>query len=125
MLAVDAFAAGKTCPMFRRAAAHGPHHGRSLLRVLPRGSQAILDIDDTFDAVHGGQQLRLFNAHYDEYGFSRSSRSTARVASSPPRCVGPSGRGGKEARAFLRRLLRASRANWPHTEILLRRSKRW
>jgi hypothetical protein len=24
-----------------------------------------LDIDDTFDAVHGGQQLRLFNAHYD------------------------------------------------------------
>ena len=29
----------------------------------------VLDIDDTFDAVHGGQQLRLFNAHYDEYGF--------------------------------------------------------
>ena len=29
----------------------------------------ILDIDDTFDAVHGGQQLRLFNGHYDEYGF--------------------------------------------------------
>src|SRR5450756_1898225 len=28
-----------------------------------------LDIDDTFDAVHGDQQLRLFNAHYDEYGF--------------------------------------------------------
>ncbi len=28
-----------------------------------------LDIDDTFDAVHGGQQLRLVNAHYDEYGF--------------------------------------------------------
>ena len=25
-----------------------------------------LDIDDTFDATHGGQQLRLFNAHYDE-----------------------------------------------------------
>jgi hypothetical protein len=29
----------------------------------------VLDIDDTFDAVHGGQQLRLFNAHYDDYGF--------------------------------------------------------
>ena len=28
----------------------------------------VLDIDDTFDAVHGGQQLRLFNAHHDEYG---------------------------------------------------------
>lgn len=29
----------------------------------------MLDIDDTFDAVHGSQQLRLFNAHYDKYGF--------------------------------------------------------
>jgi Helix-turn-helix domain/Transposase DDE domain group 1 len=28
-----------------------------------------LDIDDPFDAVHGGQQLRLFNAHYDDYAF--------------------------------------------------------
>jgi DDE family transposase len=27
---------------------------------------------------------------------------------------------GKEVRAFLRRLLRAIRANWPKTEILLR-----
>jgi hypothetical protein len=29
----------------------------------------VLDLDDTFDTVHGGQQLRLFNGHYDEYGF--------------------------------------------------------
>ena len=29
----------------------------------------ILDIDDTFDAVHGRQQLSLFNAHYDERCF--------------------------------------------------------
>jgi hypothetical protein len=28
--------------------------------------------------------------------------------------------GGKEIKAFLRRLLRALRANWPKTEILLR-----
>src|SRR5437879_687842 len=32
-------------------------------------SRIVLDVDDTFDAVHGEQQLRLFNAHYDEYGF--------------------------------------------------------
>lgn len=33
-------------------------------------AQIVLDIDDTFDAVHGNQQLRLFNAYYyDEYGF--------------------------------------------------------
>ena len=36
-------------------------------RQVPR--RITLDIDDTFDAVHGSQQLRLFNAHYDEYGF--------------------------------------------------------
>jgi len=36
-------------------------------RRVPR--RIVLDVDDTFDAVHGGQQLRLFNAYYDEYGF--------------------------------------------------------
>ena len=36
-------------------------------RQVPK--RITLDIDDTFDAVHGGQQLRLFNAHYDDYGF--------------------------------------------------------
>jgi hypothetical protein len=34
---------------------------------VPR--RIVLDVDDTFDAVHGEQQLRLFNAYYDEYGF--------------------------------------------------------
>ena len=80
----------------------------------------VLDIDDTFDAVHGGQQLRLFNAHYDEYGFQpivvfdgegRFITAVLRPAKRP---------GGKEIKAFLRRLLRALRANWPKTEILVR-----
>jgi Transposase DDE domain group 1 len=80
----------------------------------------VLDIDDTFDAVHGGQQLRLFNAHYDEYGFQpivvfdgegRFVTCVLRPAKRP---------GGKEIKAFLRRLLRAIRSNWPKTEILLR-----
>ena len=30
----------------------------------------VLDIDDTFDAVHGGQQLRLFNAHHGSSALS-------------------------------------------------------
>ena len=79
-----------------------------------------LDIDDTFDAVHGGQQLRLFNAHYDEYGFQpivvfdgegRFVTAVLRPAKRPS---------GKEIKPFLRRLPRAIRAHWPHTEILLR-----
>ena len=66
-----------------------------------------LDIDDTFDAVHGGQQLRLFNAHYDEYGFQpivvfdgegRFITAVLRPAKRPS---------GKEIKPFLRRLLRA------------------
>lgn len=36
-------------------------------RQVPK--RIVLDIDDTFDAVHGDQQLRLFNARNDEYGF--------------------------------------------------------
>src|SRR6202453_63858 len=77
-----------------------------------------LDIDDTCDAVHGGQQLRLFNAHYDEYGFQpifvfdgegRFITAVLRPAKRP---------GGKEIKPFLRRLLRAIRANWPRVEIL-------
>ncbi len=76
--------------------------------------------DPMFDAVHGGQQLQLFNAHYDEYGFQpivvfdgegRFITTVLRPAKRP---------GGKEIRAFLRRLLRAIRANWPNTQILLR-----
>ena len=37
------------------------------LRQVPR--RVVLDADDTFDAAHGERQLRLFNAHHDEYGF--------------------------------------------------------
>jgi hypothetical protein len=37
-----------------------------------------LDIDDTSDAVHGGQQPRLFDAYYEEYGFPCQRRSNSR-----------------------------------------------
>ena len=87
-------------------------------RQVPR--RIVLDIDDTFDAVYGGQQLRLFNAHYDEYGFQpivvfdgegRPVTAMLRPAKRPS---------GREARAFLRRLVRAIRGHWPRVEILIR-----
>jgi Transposase DDE domain group 1 len=87
-------------------------------RQVPK--RIVLDIDDTFDAVHGGQQLRLFNAHYDEYGFQpivvfdgegRFVTALLRPAKRPK---------GVEIRAFLRRIIRAIRAHWPQVEILLR-----
>jgi len=87
-------------------------------RQVPK--RITLDIDDTFDAVHGGQQLGLFNAHYDQYGFQpivvfdgggRFVTAVLRPAKRP---------GGKEIKTFLGRLLRAIRANWPRTQIMLR-----
>jgi hypothetical protein len=87
-------------------------------RQVPR--RITLDIDDTFGAVHGGQQLRLFNAHYDEYGFQpivvfdadgRPVAAMLRPARRPT---------GAEARNLLRRLVREIRRHWPRVEILIR-----
>jgi hypothetical protein len=49
--------------------------------VKPR-KQEILDIDDTFCAAHGGQQLAFWNAHHDERGFA--SMHIYHVASGTP-----------------------------------------
>ena len=87
-------------------------------RQVPK--RIVLDIDDTFDAVHGGQQLRLFNAHYDEYGFQpivvfdgegRFVAAVLRPARRPK---------GVEIRGHLRRLIRAIRGHWPGVRILIR-----
>jgi hypothetical protein len=99
--------------------------GREMVQVYcqsfaqPPG-RIILDIDDTFDAVHGHQQLRLFNAYYDEYGFQpivvfdgdgRLVGALLRPARRPK---------GAESAAHIRRLIRQIRRHWPRTEILLR-----
>src|SRR6516165_3732996 len=87
-------------------------------RQVPK--RIVLDIDDTFDRVHGGQQLRLFNAFHDDYGFQpivvfdgegRFVTAMLRPAKRPS---------GQEIRGFVRRLVGAIRALWPKVEILLR-----
>jgi len=87
-------------------------------RQVPR--RIVLDVDDTFDAAHGGQQLRLFNAYYDEYGFQpivvfdgdgRLVGAVLRPARRPD---------GREIVTLLRRLIGRLRANWPRVDILLR-----
>ena len=80
-------------------------------RVVPR--RIVLDIDDTFDRVHGGQQLRLFNAHYADYGFQPIV-----VFDGEGRFVSVLLRPGKrpsgmEIRGFVRRLVGAIRGHWP------------
>lgn len=80
-----------------------------------------LDIDDTFDAAHGEQQLAFWNGFHGERGFApihvyevESERPVAfvlRPAKTPS---------GAEARAHVRRLIRRIRRHWPDTRILLR-----
>src|SRR3954468_17118096 len=94
------------------------NHYCQSFRQVPR--RITLDIDDTFDAVHGSQQLRLFNAHHDEYGFQpivvfdgdgRMIAAVLRPASRPS---------GKQIVRWLHRLITAIRGNWPQMQIMLR-----
>ena len=80
-----------------------------------------LDIDDTFDAVHGHQQLSLFNAHYDERCFlpihiyeGTSGRPVAvilREGKTPA---------GMEVRTILKHVIGRIRSHWPKVRILVR-----
>ncbi len=87
-------------------------------RRVPK--RIVLDIDDTFDRVHGGQQLCLFNAFYDDYGFQPivvfdgEGRFVTALLRPGKRPSGP------EIRGFLRRLVGAIRCRWPRVAILLR-----
>jgi hypothetical protein len=80
-----------------------------------------LDIDDTFDAVHGHQQLSLFNAHYDERCFlpihiyeGASGKPVAvilREGKTPT---------GVEVRTILKHVIGHIRRHWPKVRILVR-----
>ena len=81
----------------------------------------VLDIDDTFDAAHGQQQLTFWNGFHNERGYAPihvyetgSGRPVAFVLR-PART--PS---GKEIRGHVRRLIRRIRSHWPDTRITLR-----
>ena len=80
-----------------------------------------LDIDDTFDAAQGQQQLTFWNGFHGERGYAPihvyeagSGRPVAFILR-PART--PS---GKEIRGHVRRLIRRIRSHWPDTRITLR-----
>jgi hypothetical protein len=138
-------------PIFKLAVGRGPESGEPLcsqptmsrlenrvsLRTLVKLQAALidrfcaswtqvpkrieLDIDDTWDAAHGAQQLSLFNAHYDGYGFlpmhiyeATSGKLVATIfrAGKTP--------AGKEVRTILKHVIRRIRRHWPKVEILVR-----
>jgi hypothetical protein len=85
------------------------------------GRLEILDIDDTFCAAHGGQQLAFWNAHHDERGFA--SMHIYHVASSTPvaAILRPARTPkGTEVRCVVKHVTKHLRRHWPHTRIVWR-----
>jgi hypothetical protein len=84
-------------------------------------ARIVLDIDDTADAVHGGQQLALFNAHYDDYCFQPIHIFDGASGKPILSLLRPGKRpSGVEAAAILRHVVRRIRGNWPRVEIIVR-----
>jgi hypothetical protein len=87
--------------------------------AVPR--RILLDIDDTEDAVHGGQELAVFNAHYDNRCFLPIHIYEATTGKPVAIILRP----GKtpdeiEVALVLRHVIRQIRARWPAVEIVVR-----
>ena len=81
----------------------------------------ILDIDDTFCAAHGGQQLAFWNAHHDERGFA--SMHIYHVVSGTPvvTILRPARTPkGTEVRTVIKHVTKRLREHWPSTRIVWR-----
>src|SRR5215468_2162194 len=85
------------------------------------GRMEILDIDDTFCAAHGGQQLAFWNAHEDERGFA--SMHIYHVASGTPvaAILRPARTPkGTEVRTVIKHVTKHLRKHWPNTRLIWR-----
>ena len=86
---------------------------------VPR--RIVLDIDDTEDRVHGGQELALFHAHYDGRCFLPIHIYEA-ITGKPVAVILRPGKtpDGAEVALVLRHVIRRIRAHWPKVDILVR-----
>ena len=86
---------------------------------VPR--RIVLDIDDTCDPVHGGQQLALFHAHHNErcflpiHVYEAGSGKPVAVILRPGKTPD-----GAEVMLVLRHIVAAIRRHWPKVDILVR-----
>jgi hypothetical protein len=87
--------------------------------TVPR--RITLDIDDTGDRVHGGQQLALFNAYHDSRCFQPIHIYEA-ATGKPVAVILRPGKtpGGVEVARVLRHVVGAIRARWPRVDIVVR-----
>jgi hypothetical protein len=80
-----------------------------------------LDIDDTFDAAHGEQQLTFWNGFHGERGYAPIHVYEAETARPVAFVLRPAKTpSGKEIAGHVRRLIRRIRSHWPDTRITLR-----
>lgn len=87
--------------------------------VVP--ARIVLDIDDTEDEVHGGQQLALFNAHYDSRCFLPIHIYEATTGKPVAIFLRPGKTpDGVEVARVMRHVIGRIRARWPRVEILVR-----
>ena len=85
------------------------------------GKLEALDIDDTFCAAHGGQQLAFWNAHHDERGFA--SMHIYHVASGTPvaAILRPARTPkGSEVCTVIKHVTKRLRRHWPKTRLVWR-----
>jgi hypothetical protein len=87
--------------------------------VVPR--RIVLDIDDTEDRVHGGQQLALFNAYYDSRCFQPIHIYEASTGKPVAIILRPGKTpDGAEVTLVLRHVIGRIRARWPAVDIVVR-----
>jgi hypothetical protein len=85
------------------------------------GQLEVIDIDDTFCAAHGGQQLAFWNAHHDERGFA--SMHIHHVASGTPvvTILRPARTPkGTEVRTVIKHVTKRLRRHWRKARIVWR-----
>ena len=81
----------------------------------------VLDIDDTDDRVHGGQQLALFNTHAGGHCFQPIHIFEGNSGKPILSLLRPGKRpSGEEAARVLRHVIRRIRRRWPRVRILVR-----
>jgi hypothetical protein len=87
--------------------------------AVPR--RIVLDIDDTEDRVHGGQELALFHAHYGERCFLPIHIYEATTGKPVVVILRPGKTpDGAEVARVLRHVIGAIRRRWPKVDILVR-----
>jgi hypothetical protein len=88
--------------------------------VMP-GKVEMFDIDDTFVAAHGGQQLAFWNAHHDERGFATMHIYHVGTGAPVAMILRPARTPkGTEVRTVIKHVTKLLQERWPNTRIVWR-----